>query len=622
MIKRIYIAVFLLATLSYAKSVEEMSTKELVAKIVEYSDGDELINIHVFIREGSGRGAAGITEALNFLNPDKKKRSKNLYEMIQGCAKIRRNPEQIVKLYDPQSHALYYGANALKAQTPIVTAFTWKVWPYHFPRAAVRAAPLATLAWLKKQIAAAKPQTEKLLMILTEWNHWISYKNERQYTSQYGKLLGDVAKHPVLSKHKLISNAILGGLGECKAIDQIAYVRAKLKDEHAEIRGRACMTLASFGTDAALTSLIELSKTETNANTQKSLGSTFTSFPASEKAGAAALALFKRTKSQNARREILFLLSTTSWSQRNAFIEEAFKYPGNGVLGVALLAVNKRVPDKVRDDILKLCDQVENPTPELIDAIGKLGDEKGLVSLAKWFDSEKNWSIRNKIVLAVEMIKGPKASQTTQVFMKKEANKFVIHQIIRVAGRLKIKALIPDMIRVAGDPKSPIDMRSEAVWALGHLGGAEAYKCLTLLSENKSAFIEDDVPKDQPVESGALEQARLYVQLSLMNLGSSDAAKTVEKIYHTGTPTTKLTVLIILSDLNKDSHLIKDAFQSTDFVVLLGAVRAAWTISPLKYKAAFDALRQDPYLAEMLKTSYKDVTTLVYYLTQKKETAL
>ena len=60
--------------------------------------------------------------------------------------------------------------------------------------------------------------------------------------------------------------------------------------------------------------------------------------------------------------------------------------------------------------------------------------------------------------------------------------------------------------------------------------------------------------------------------------------------------------------------MIEKALDSSDFAVLLAAVRAAGKVAPQKYREKLVALRDSPWMRELLQTGMQDMDTLRHLL--------
>ncbi len=100
-----------------------------------------------------------------------------------------------------------------------------------------------------------------------------------------------------------------------------------------------------------------------------------------------------------------------------------------------------------------------------------------------------------------------------------------------------------------------------------------------------------------------VEQARMLIKMALVQQGEAGAADAAAELYARGTPTTKLSMLMLLKYLKLDHAVIADGLKSPDFAVMLAAVHAAGAAAPKKYHAQLGLLERAPYVKAMIDSS-------------------
>ena len=203
--------------------------------------------------------------------------------------------------------------------------------------------------------------------------------------------------------------------------------------------------------------------------------------------------------------------------------------------------------------------------------------------------------LRAKVVLALEYIPGAKANRLIEERLIAEPDRDVRLQLVRAASRRKMESVLPLLIDLAKDEAAADDLRVEAIWGLGAFPAAAG----TLKSLTR-----------RPGKAG------LYASLALARLGNAKAKKDLVTNYNGGTPTERLVILALLGEAGVDHRLIARGLRSSEFAVLLGAVRAAGQVGA--HEKELEVVRRDPFVNALLNTSLRDVHTLAFYLNRKR----
>jgi len=579
---------------------------ELLDEIVNRADAGEWTGKLIYA--ASRRGMQAARESALRFDPTNRPRSLKLVEIIANVGRCRRLPAEVLRLYDPVAFEFFYGDLAKRRQAEsFAPILAWEQWSELVPEAMVRAAPLLASDWLTGQAVAEKPRQADVAALLTAWSRWISMRNERLALDP---LLHGALK-ALLGREELMQGgqstvAILGCVGHAGLEEAVPVLARELAVGRTDVRSAAYLALGHMATPAALAVIVQNAGGEKDAAVACDIAVALQEYPASEEAGALALEMFRRWDDPAVRRDLLLSLHETEWPQRSQMILAATQSPAEGVLGVALDAVRPGLDPETREALLKY--STEDPWPMLVDAFGELGDEAAVAPLLRWLVSARNEAIRIKIIVALEKIGGEAAVDAISGLVKTESDADVVLHVLRAAARLDVESAVPTIVDLTFDHTAPPDIRAEAIWALGSLGGRDGRAALDRLSKNPELLFESP---DEAV-AGDLEMARLYVELARHKLGADGAVDALEKLYRDATPANRLIVLVAFGYLGARHPLIATAMESEDFPVVLGAVRSAYELGG--YHDELLAMRREPFVDALLATGLQDVATLSHYL--------
>jgi len=582
-----HIALLLLFAVS--SIVAETPTGELVKQIAASVAQGKFPAAQM--REAAERGGQTVAVAIPLLEKKQMRSHGPLCQLIADAARIRSAPKELLKLYDPTAHDLFYTEAGLATERQLTAALDWKQLPAQLPIAVVRAAPRATLAWLH---TATDPV--RIAWVLREWSRWIATGNERQHRGAFLVELKQLARR--FPNNDRVLEAVLAGVGHAKGAGLLQLVIESTKHESVSIRAQACRSLSKLGWPVnrpALAALLSLMEREKDVTVLSRIGEALGAFPREPQSGAAALRLFKHTRSPVVRREILYATAKSQWQERGEILQAALRTPEAGVLSVAMAAVTRDSPKEVREQLVLLSKQFEDTSPDLVDALGRLGDARSVPYLQVRLRAEKRAVLRAKIVLALEQIKGAVVDRLIEERLISEPDREVRLQLVRVAARRKMESTLPLLLDLARDESAADDLRVEAIWGLGAFSSARG----TLLALGQM--------KGTP---------SLYANLALTRMGDPKAKQKLFAHYESGTPTQRLIILVLLGEAGVDHPLIEHGLRSDEFAVLLGAVRAAGQVGD--HQEQLNVVRSDPYVNSLLNTSLQDVHTLAFYLNRKK----
>jgi hypothetical protein len=316
------------------------------------------------------------------------------------------------------------------------------------------------------------------------------------------------------------------------------------------------------------------------------------------------VALFRRCENPDIRRALLFSASHSEWNERAELICKSFEKPDGGVLGVALQAVAERHEPEVAARTLELMNVYKSPPAPLIDALGGVGDVKAAPYLIAELKETKNLSIRIKIILALEKIGGADAQRALLEQLKDTSNALFAQQLAGVAGRMKLPGAEETLTSLAEDLTAPLPVRVQCLWSLGAFKSDAVRASLKRMDAKPEHYFgsAESTDADASVYE-KVEQARMLIKMALAQQGEAGAVEAAAELYFRGTPTTKLSMLMLLKYLKMDHAVIADGLKSPDFAVMLAAVHAAGAAAPRKYHAQLVALENAPFIKAMLDSS-------------------
>lgn len=578
-----------------------LSVKELVEQLVQKADAGEAAA--GLAQQAGERGMEAALEAAAALDRGKPRRCKVLYETIAVAGRARRSHEELLKLYDPAAYRVFYSKEGLADQKKIASGLSWPQWPDYLPEAVVRAAPVPALEWLGRQSASPAPPLEQLQAILRQWGWWVRTGNERQHHQALARLAGSLASNPALRGTPSARAAFLRFLSDTACKEALDFVVESLEETSAEVRGEACRTLGRIGGAAALDALLRLAARESDTHVLEKLTVALEAWQDSPEVGDSMLALFQRTDRDEVRRAILYTAAQARWPQRAELILRAFDSPGAGVPGVALDALAQRAIPESLPKTLALLESLEQPQPQLVDALGALGDPRAVPHLVRWLERETHAPLRLKIAWALENTPGEEAHQAILELLAREKNPLTAEHVVAIAGRLRLPAAVPLLISLAEDTTAPFSVRIQAIAALGQFDLPQVRERLNGLGQQpEKHFAEEATPESADLEGQRVELARLFVALARLRLGEPEAAAELQRLYERAGPAVKLHALLQLAEARRDHPIIAQGLDSADFVVLLAAVRAAGAASPRQYHRQLVAMQRAPFLSALLSS--------------------
>ena len=609
---------------------DSTSTSDLVHRLAESVDKGTYAPSE--LRKVAERGGVAVRVAADLLDESKPERASVLCQLIARASRNRNAHEELLKLYDPAAHETFYTEKGMATERKIGAVLDWKEWPPLFQAVAIRACPRFTRAWILKRTSDSSDQSvSRAAALIEEWSRWISFGNERQHRGTFLAMLVSMAEGEAMKASIRLSTSILAGIEHAHGFSPccgssgwlerrtrkvpeelrgksaetcplLGIVRTALSDGSPLVRAQACRAIASFSVtfpNEALELLLKLLELEKEDVVRARIGSSLASFPKDQRAGAAALKLFSGSDNAIVRREILYAMAKTKWQTRDAIMKEAFRSPDEGVAGVAMSAVTKEVGPEIRDRILSISKGFKDTSPDLVDALGRLGDPRALPYLRRCLVDEKRAILRAKVAMALEGIEGGDTDKLIEEHFIRESNRDVRLQLIRVASRRRMQGVVPTLLDLASDHEAADDFRAEAIWGLGNFPGNRVESLLLNLSKSRGL-------------------SALYSNLALTKLGNPYASAALEQLFLAGSPSERMIILALLGEARKDHPLVQRGLNSSEFAVLLGAAKAARQLGSEKYRRSLAKVSGDPHVKALLETGMRDVPTLAFYLREEK----
>jgi hypothetical protein len=321
-------------------------------------------------------------------------------------------------------------------------------------------------------------------------------------------------------------------------------------------------------------------------------------WPQSQDVSRAMVDAWRRSADAEVQRSILFAVANTRWPDRQAMIRQALEKANGSVLGAALDAAAVHPDASYRPAISALLAEQPEPRPQLIDAVGAIGDPESIPQLLAWLKQEKNPAVRLKIILAINRIPGDATARVLTDLLATVAEPMQADLLCRIAGQRGLPGAERFLAGLAEDVTAPVAIRAQAIWGLGNYADAESRQTLRRLAADTPKYFPDWAADRLIPEQ--LEQARLFIDLARLRQGDTSAEAEVIRRFPAATPATQVAVLRSLAQIKLDSPLIAAGLKAGDFAVLEAAVRAARAGDSSAHAAEIAALRKSPFIAALL----------------------
>lgn len=556
-------------------------------------------------------GIAAAVAAAGFLDESKPTQAEALFDVIAQGAKCRRMHPEILRLYHPAAFELFHSASAAEAQKPLAAGLAWKTWPRSLPEAVVRAAPVPTIEWLEAQ-AAASPDLAKLRLLFPAVGWWMRAGNERQHAAAFRGAIAALVKNPEVAADPPTASALLKLVADARVVAAGDWVIGSLASPDEQLRQAAASAIGRIASEGrrngptlpaeargrALGAWVARVRDEQSPAVLAKLAEAAEAWPESDEVSRAMLELYGRSEDAEVRRSILLAVGNSRWPDRHAIIRQALEKATGGVLGAALDAAAAHPDASLLPAVKELLAEDPDPSPQLIDAVGAVGDADAIGRLLGWLKREKNLAVRMKTILAINRIPGAAADRALADLLAGVAEPMQADLLCRIASQRDLPGASRFLVGLAEDVTAPVAVRAQAIWALGNYDGADARDALHRLAADAPRFFPELAADGLMPEP--LEQARLFIDLARLRQGEKVVVAEVVRRFEAATPATKVAVLRSLAQIKLDSPMIATALKSADFAVLEAAVRAAGAADPSRYAADLAAIRRSPFIDALL----------------------
>lgn len=581
---------------------------DLVGGIVSEADAGR--DAGAYITETADFGVNAAIECARQLDAAHPRRNGALLEVISLAAQSRRSNSEVLKLYDPSAYRLYYAPAGLSDQELIGKALFLPQWPSKLPEAMVHAAPLPAMQWMREQAKLDRPAIAQLILIWQAWGFWARVGHERQYLAELGSVVSQLATNHAITSNANACAALVRFADEVEARRSTDFVTATLAHGARPARAEAAVACGRLASDATARAIILAAGHEEDGLVQQKIAIAAESWLDLREMGAAMLELFNRSHSAPARREILFTASKANWPTRGDLFLRAFDVPDDGVLGAALVAMSVRCEPRCAEPMLVIAQRAKIAEPPLIDALGATRDSRAVPHLLRWLSREENPVVRVKLLLALEKTTNHEADSTLLQLLSTDSSAMVVEQAIGVIARRRISGGETTLISMAFDKTAPMQLRVQAIWAMGHFDTPAIRQAMDKLEREPENYFKSPIDeKGKPAYSETIDMARLFVALDQIQLHEPGADSALQAAYDRGTAVAQMTALVMLAQLGYDHPIIAEGLAATDTAILFGATRAAMAANPRKYRDTLVRLRHAPFV-EALLTSGLDSANL------------
>lgn len=577
------------------------SIHDAVAQVVSEADAGR--EVGGFILATADLGVDAAIECARYLDPAHRSRNGAMLEIIALAGQSRRSNGEVLKLYDPLAYRLFYTEAGAADQQLIGKALLLSAWPPKLPEAMVRAAPAPTLQWMRDQAKLDGPRMTELILIWQTWGFWARVGHERQYAAELADVVGQLAENHAILADPAASAALLRFAGEVRAMSATGWVIDTLAHGPPTARAEAAAACGRLASPATAEAIIHAARHEQDPAVQQKIAIAATAWPHRPEIGIAMLALFDRTASAAVRREILFAASETYWPDRADLLLRAFDAPDDGVLGAAFSALSVRPEPRALVKTLEIARLTQDGQPPLIDTLAAFGDRRAMPHLIRWLSRQDNPVVQVKILLALEKTTQHEADALLLQYLNVNASAMVVEQTVGIIARKQIAGGEDVLMSLAADKSAPIQLRVEAIWALGRFDTPEVRKALDELDKNPQRYFKAPIDEHgKPAFTETIDMARMMVALALIELHDPRGDAKLQEAYDRGTATAQLTALIMLAQTGHDHPIIGQGLATTDTAIIFGATRAALAADPKKYHDRLFALRHAPFIEALLSS--------------------
>ncbi|HZK82761.1 MAG TPA: hypothetical protein VFC46_16890, partial [Humisphaera sp.] len=182
-----------------------------------------------------------------------------------------------------------------------------------------------------------------------------------------------------------------------------------------------------------------------------------------------------------------------------------------------------------------------------------------------------------------------------------DSSAMTVEQTIGIIARKRVPGCEETLIALALDPTAPIQMRIEAIWAMGRFDTPAIRQTLEKLDHHGEQYFKRPVDVNgKPAFSESLDTAKMMVALAKIQLKDPSGDARLQEAYDRGTATSQLTALVMLAQIGHDHPIIGQGLATTDTAVIFGATRAAMAADAKKYHDRLFAIRHAPFMEALL----------------------
>ncbi|HZK80207.1 MAG TPA: hypothetical protein VFC46_04050, partial [Humisphaera sp.] len=240
--------------------------RDAVAQIVIEADAGKDVGAYVTSTADLGIDAA--IECARHIDAGHDARNAALLEVISLAGQSRRSNGELLKLYDPSAYRLYYLESGIADQQLLGQALALTTWPSKLPDAMVRAAPKATLAWMKQQATQNHPRIRELILIWQTWGFWARVGHERQYKPDLDEAASELNASAAIHNDPLALPALLRFAGEVHSKRMETAVLNCMIGFTPAVRAEAASACGRLASEACADAIIKAARREGDPTVQ------------------------------------------------------------------------------------------------------------------------------------------------------------------------------------------------------------------------------------------------------------------------------------------------------------------------------------------------------------------
>lgn len=566
------------------------------------------------VQEAGDAGLAAAFACVETLDDAHPQRRRMVHEVLAAAGRERGWNRELLRLYDPRGYELTQPDSGLAFQERVARCLTWETWEPATPDALVRTAPLPTLGWLDRQAKTEAPQAARVAAIARALGVWVRTGRELQYAPSLRAATATLLVSKALMHQPDAAKAIVRLAGEAGATEAVERLADLLKsDDRPALRAEVAAALGRIGGEPARVALIARLPLEDDPATQDKLAAALEHWPTDPGTGEALLALFKRSRDAGVRRSALFAAIEGRWPARPTLLHAGLDDEDGSVMGIALQALAAQPEPTLRDAVLTLAPAFKQPPATLVDALGAYADARASPLLAGWLERETNVPMMVKLVRALGSVGDAVARKALLRCLESQIQPLVAEHTVEALERSNAAEALPAILALARDESAPINVRLQAVQALGRFDTPASKACLNdLASRVAEAFAKPAAGESPGAKRDAdrIDEARVFLALSRLRLNEPGAGAEFQRLFDQGTATSRFYALRFLAITRTHHPAIRDGLKSNDFATLLAAVLATKATRPAELRAELLHLKARPLLQAMGESGVDTVSFL------------